>query len=277
MSTTDAPTPTRVEPGEIRLAAASRTFGTVHAVAAVEATIAKGSATALLGPSGCGKTTLLRMMASLEHADRGTVARGEGAVGLCFQEPRLLPWRTVIENVALPLELAGVARDERLARAREAIARVRLDDATLRFPRELSGGMRMRAALARALVTRPAYLFLDDPFGALDEVTRHELDEELRGLWERERFTLVLVTHSVPEAIYLAERVLVFSPRPARIVADLPTPPIARDAATWTSEALANCARDASAALLAGIRAGIRAGARARAHAEAPRTPGDRA
>jgi len=269
MPTSITPTPTHVEPGEILLAGASRTFGTVHAVADVDAAIAKGGATALLGPSGCGKTTLLRMMASLEHPDRGTVARGEGAVGLCFQEPRLLPWRTVIDNVALPLELAGVARDERLARAREAIARVRLDDAALRFPRELSGGMRMRAALARALVTRPTYLFLDEPFGALDEVTRHELDEELRALWERERFTLVLVTHSVPEAIYLAERVLIFSPRPAHVVADLATPAIARDAATWTSDALANCARDASTALLTGIRAG----AHARACAGAPRTP----
>ncbi|MFM7260167.1 MAG: ABC transporter ATP-binding protein [bacterium] len=260
MATIDASTSTRTAPGEVRLIAATRTFGAVRAVAAIDASITAGSATALLGPSGCGKTTLLRMMASLEHADTGTVARGEGAVGLCFQEPRLLPWRTVVENVGLPLEIAGVPRDERLARAREAIARVRLDDAATRFPRELSGGMRMRASLARALVTRPAFLFLDEPFGALDEVTRHELDEELRGLWERERFTLILVTHSVPEAVYLAERVLVFSPRPARIVADLCTPTTVRDAAAWTSDALVNCARDASTALLSGIRAGMQAG-----------------
>jgi NitT/TauT family transport system ATP-binding protein len=241
--------------GAIRLAGACRSFGPVRAVDGVDVDIAAGSCTALLGPSGCGKTTLLRMMASLETADRGTVARGEGPVGLCFQEPRLLPWRTVVENVALPLELAGVARADRLKRAREAIRLVRLDDAAERFPRELSGGMRMRASLARALVTRPTYLFLDEPFGALDEVTRHELDEELRTLWERERLTVVLVTHSVPEAVYLAERVLVFSPRPARIVADIRTPSVARDAAAWTGDEITACARVASTALLAGIRA----------------------
>ena len=247
--------PTAVARGEIRLAGVSRAFGPVRAVDGVDIDIAAGSCTALLGPSGCGKTTLLRMMASLETAERGTIARGEGPVGLCFQEPRLLPWRTVVENVALPLELAGVARSERLMRAREAIRLVRLDDAAERFPRELSGGMRMRASLARALVTRPTYLFLDEPFGALDEVTRHELDEELRTLWERERLTVVLVTHSVPEAVYLAERVLVFSPRPARIVADIRTPSVARDAAAWTGDEITACARVASTALLAGIRA----------------------
>jgi NitT/TauT family transport system ATP-binding protein len=258
----------------LEIAGVTRVFGdgaaAVPAVAEVDLSIAAGSFTALAGPSGCGKTTLLRLMGGLDRPTRGTITRrageearaGAGArptegaretVSFCFQEPRLLAWRTLAENVALPLELAGVPRAERLARAGEALALVRLADAHARFPHQLSGGMRMRASLARALVSRPQLLLLDEPFGALDEVTRHELDGELRALWERERFTAVLVTHSLPEAVYLAERVLVFSPRPARVVADLGTPPIVRDAAAWTSDALGATVRAASTALLAAI------------------------
>jgi len=260
----------------LEIAGVTRVFGdgaaAVPAVAEVDLSIAAGSFTALAGPSGCGKTTLLRLMGGLDRPTRGTITRRAGeearagadadarptdgtraTVSFCFQEPRLLAWRTLAENVALPLELAGVPRAERLARAGEALALVRLADAHARFPHQLSGGMRMRASLARALVSRPQLLLLDEPFGALDEVTRHELDGELRALWERERFTAVLVTHSLPEAVYLADRVLVFSPRPARVVADLATPPIARDAAAWTSDALGAKVRAASTALLAAI------------------------
>lgn len=235
----------------LRITEVSRRFGEVEAVAGVDLSIEGGSFVAFAGPSGCGKTTLLRLIGGLETPDAGSIelrAAG-GGTGICFQEPRLLPWRSVRDNVALPLEIAGVPRVERRARADEALRLVRLDDAGTRLPHQLSGGMRMRAAIARALVARPRLLLLDEPFGALDEVTRHELDAELRALWERERLTVILVTHSLPEAVYLAERVVVFSPRPARVVADLATPAIARDRAAWTDPALQACVREASDAL----------------------------
>ncbi|MFM7134139.1 MAG: ABC transporter ATP-binding protein [Planctomycetota bacterium] len=238
----------------VALEAVAHAYGDVQALATTSLAIAEGSFVALVGPSGCGKTTLLRLLGGLETVQSGARAVAPRAsFGFSFQEPRLLPWRSVLDNVALPLELAGVPRTERLARAAEAGARVRLGDAAGRQPHQLSGGMRMRVALARAIVARPSVLFLDEPFGALDEVTRHELDLELRGLWERERFTAVLVTHSMPEAAFLAERIVVFSPRPARIVADLATPAGARDERTWTDPALGACVRAASDALLAGI------------------------
>lgn len=233
----------------IRLDAVSRSFGHVQAVAEVTLGLERGSFTALVGPSGCGKTTLLRLIGGLERADRGTVDRSGAAVGFCFQEPRLLAWRDLRENVALPLELAGVPASERRARADEALRLVQLQDAADRRPHELSGGMKMRAALARALVARPDVLLLDEPFGALDEVTRHELDEALRRLWEERGFTAVLVTHSLPEAVFLAERVVVFSPRPARIVADLRTPDGSRSFEHWTDPAHNEVVRSASAAL----------------------------
>ena len=237
----------------IELTAVTREFDMVAAVAPVTATLAEGSFTALVGPSGCGKTTLLRLIGGLDAPSTGRVTRGIGPVGFCFQEPRLLAWRTVLENVALPLELAGRDRAHCLDCARRTLELVQLSDAASRFPHQLSGGMKMRASLARALVAQPALVLLDEPFGALDEVTRHELDSELRALWEQERFTAVLVTHSMPEAAYLAERVLVFSPRPARVVADLATPSIARDASAWTSDALGACVREASTAMLHAI------------------------
>jgi NitT/TauT family transport system ATP-binding protein len=239
----------------IALREVSRRFGAVHAVDRVSLAFARGSFTALVGPSGCGKTTILRLASGLDAPDEGACARGGGErrTGFLFQEPRLLAWRTVRENVALPLELAGVARAERLARADAALALVRLTDAAERFPHQLSGGMKMRASLARALVTRPTELFLDEPFGALDEVTRHELDMELRALWERERFTAVLVTHSLPEAAFLAQRMVVFSPRPARVVADIDAPAGTRDARFWTCDALAAAVRAGSDAMLRAI------------------------
>lgn len=237
----------------IELTRVSRDFGAVAAVAPLDLALPAGSSTALVGPSGCGKTTLLRLIGGLDLPSAGLVERGAGAVGVCFQEPRLLAWRSVLDNVALPLEIAGVARAERTERAHDALMLVQLSDAHARLPHQLSGGMKMRASLARALVSRPSLLLLDEPFGALDEVTRHELDAALRALWEQERFTAVLVTHSMPEAVYVAERVVVFSPRPARIVADLATPAIPRDAMAWTSDALGSCVRAASTAMLHAI------------------------
>ena len=237
----------------LKLAGVSRAFGAIAAVDSVNLTLDAGSFTAMVGPSGCGKTTLLRMMGELEIPSAGQISRSSGTVSVCFQEPRLLPWRTLLENVALPLELTGVERHEGLERAARSLALVQLDDAHTRYPHQLSGGMQMRASIARALVSRPQLLLLDEPFSGLDEITRHELDAELRALWERERFTAIVVTHSIPEAAFLAERVLVFSPRPARVVADIATPMIVRDARAWTSDALAACVREASTALLHAI------------------------
>lgn len=240
-------------PSPVRLSGVRKWFDGVETIAPLDLEIESGASVALTGPSGCGKTTVLRLIGGLEHADEGSAATGRpgsrGAIGFCFQEPRLLPWRTVRENVALPLELVGRPRAERLALADEALELVRLSDARLLYPDQLSGGMRMRASIARALVARPGVLLLDEPFGALDEVTRQELDGELRALWMRERFTLVVVTHSLTEAAFLADRVVVFSPKPARVVADLQTPTGPRDRTSWTDPALQACVRAASDAL----------------------------
>ncbi len=179
---------------------------------------------AIVGPSGCGKSTLLRLLAGLLRPTRGEVVPPRDAVGIVFQQPRLLAWRTVVSNVALPLELAGTAPGERTARALATLARVGLGDAARVYPVELSGGMRMRAALARALVTNPSVLLLDEPFGSLDELTREQLAEELVALRGMQEITGCLVTHSVVEAVFLADRVLVMSPRPGRIVAEIAVP-----------------------------------------------------
>ena len=237
----------------ISLEQVTRRFGNVVATESVSLTVPVGGFTALIGPSGCGKTTLLRLMGGLDQPTSGSVHRSDASLAFVFQEPRLLPWRTLLDNVALPLELSGVSRAERHARAAAAIALVRMSDAITRTPDQLSGGMRMRASIARALVSRPTLLLLDEPFASLDEVARHELDGELRELWERERFTAVLITHSVPEAVFLAEEVLVCSPQPARIVARIATPPGARTHMTWTSSALNTAAREASEAMLSAI------------------------
>ena len=197
-----------------------RAFDGASVVEAVDLDVAPGRLTALVGPSGCGKTTLLRIAGGLERADAGTVTRSPAGapLGICFQEPRLLPWRSLQRNVELPLELAGVPRAERARAAAHALELVGLEDAAARVPRELSGGMRMRGALARALVSRPGLLLLDEPFAAVDEVLRAELDEELDELRRREGLSALLVTHSIQEACFLADEVLVLSPRPARVV-----------------------------------------------------------
>ena len=202
-----------------------RSFATgVEAISGLDLDIAAGSFVALLGPSGCGKSTLLRLVAGLDRPDAGEVTVGDGkerpAIAYVFQDPHLMPWRRNIDNVALPLELAGVAPAQRRDEARAALEKVGLGDAAERYPGELSGGMRMRASLARALVTRPRILLLDEPFAALDELTRHRLDDQLRALWIDLGMTVLFVTHAIGEAAYLAERAVVFSRRPARVVAD---------------------------------------------------------
>ena len=187
-----------------------------------------GEFVSLLGPSGCGKSTALRLIAGLSPPSTGTVrvSRHEGvarpghAIGFVFQEPTLMPWTSVRENVRLPLKLAGVARAEANARVDEALASVGLADFAGAFPRELSGGMKMRVSLARALVTDPDILLMDEPFAALDEITRFRLNNDLLALWRRLRKTVIFVTHSVFESVYLSQRVLVMSARPGRISAE---------------------------------------------------------
>ncbi len=186
--------------------------------------VAGGEILALLGPSGCGKSTVLRLIAGLEQPDAGRLvwAAGRPEIAYVFQDATLMPWASVAANVALPLRLRGVAKGERLARAAEAIERVGLAGFATARPAELSGGMRMRVSIARAFVARPAVLLMDEPFAALDEITRLKLDDELRRHARDLKLTVVFVTHSVFESVYLADRILVLSPRPGRVVAEHP-------------------------------------------------------
>ena len=184
--------------------------GPVTAIDGIDLHIAPGEFVAILGPSGCGKSTLLRIIAGLDKPDSGSIQAGAGGnahrhIGYVFQDAYLLPWRNALSNVALPLELSGVPRAERLAAAAQAIERVELADAITRYPAELSGGMRMRVSLARALVTSPSLLLLD---------------EHLHQLWYERRMTVIFVTHSIIEATFLAERAVVLTRRPARVILD---------------------------------------------------------
>jgi ABC-type nitrate/sulfonate/bicarbonate transport system ATPase subunit len=217
----------------IELRGVSRSFeiaGTrLMALEGLDLRVAEREVLAIVGPNGCGKSTLLRIMSGLLPPDQGIVLSfGSGVSGvdprvcLVFQEPRLLPWRNLLGNVALPLELAGMGRVEREARAREVLGLTELEAFADAMPHQLSGGMAQRAALARALAPRPDVLLLDEPFSALDALTRERLDAELLDLWSRTGTTIVLVTHSIPEAVYVADRVLVMSPRPGRILAEVP-------------------------------------------------------
>lgn len=183
-----------------------------------------GELMSIVGPSGCGKTTILKVASGLLAPTAGVVDRAEGSLGYVFQDPTLLPWRTVIRNVELLLELQGVDRAERSRRTSDALALVGLQDFAGHLPRQLSGGMRMRASLARWLTTKPDLFLFDEPFGSLDEMTRERLNEELSGLFVHERFGGLFVTHSISEAIFLSTRVLVMSPRPGRIVAEFEVP-----------------------------------------------------
>jgi NitT/TauT family transport system ATP-binding protein len=213
----------RYHPPAMRIANLHKVFdNSVVAVENLSLQIEPGEFVAILGPSGCGKSTLLRIIAGLEKPSAGTVEVGPGKIAYVFQDAHLLPWRNVLRNAALPLELMGVDRSARLEAAGKSLAQVGLEDAETRYPYQLSGGMKMRVSLARALVTQPDILLLDEPFAALDEITRQKLDEQLRDLWLRHRMTVLFVTHSTAEATFLANRAIILSKRPARAISDLP-------------------------------------------------------
>jgi len=204
----------------------SKVFGNgTVALEGISTRIEAGAFLALLGPSGCGKSTLLRLLAGLEAPSAGAIVWEQGRpaageIGFVFQDATLLPWASALENVVLPLRLLGRPRKAAREDAAAALAQVGLGDFLGAKPAALSGGMRMRVSIARALVARPKILLMDEPFAALDEFTRHRLQEDLRGLWSRSGLTVVFVTHSTYEAAFLASRVLVMSPRPGRVAAD---------------------------------------------------------
>lgn len=218
-------TPTSDEP-LIQLRDVGKSFaGGVEALSGLEMAVGQGEFVSLLGPSGCGKSTALRLIAGLSQPSAGEIlwpgdpGRSHASeVAFVFQEPTLLPWSRVWGNVYLPLRLRGESRSSARDRVDEALSLVGLADFHHAYPRELSGGMKMRVAIARALVTRPKVLLMDEPFAALDEITRSRLNDDLLRLWSEQRWTALFVTHSVYESVFLSQRVLVMSSRPGRII-----------------------------------------------------------
>jgi NitT/TauT family transport system ATP-binding protein len=236
--------------------------GPIEALKGVSLSIEKGEFVSFIGPSGCGKTTFLRVIAGLEQATGGSVtvngmtpdeARRERAYGYVFQAAGLYPWRTIAGNIKLPLEIMGYPRAERDARVEKVMALVDLEGFGKKFPWQLSGGMQQRASIARALAFDADILLMDEPFGALDEIVRDHLNEQLRELWARTEKTIGFVTHSIPEAVYLSTKIVVMSPRPGRItdVIDSPLPKVRPLGIRDTPEFLAVAHR---------VREGLRAG-----------------
>jgi NitT/TauT family transport system ATP-binding protein len=244
----------------VRLRAVTKVYDNgVSALGPLDLDVRKGEFVSLLGPSGCGKSTALRLIAGLNAPTSGRVvvsepgprARARHQIGFVFQEPTLMPWTSVRENVRLPLRLAHVSSVEAAARVDEALAQVGLSEFADAFPRELSGGMKMRVSLARALVTDPEILLMDEPFAALDEITRFRLNNDLLSLWRNLRKTVIFVTHSVFESVYLSERVIVMTARPGRIGSEFRiTAPEPRAEDFRTSAEYALYCRKVSAALL---------------------------
>jgi len=300
---TEAPLPASARvpaprPGAgIRIDGVSLTFRgarTAHVLDAVDLDVAPNEVIGLIGPNGCGKSTLLRVLAGLVPADGGRVALDgdpvtgpDERVGLVFQEPRLLAWRTAEENVRFPMELAGWSGERQRARADDLLGLVGLREFAPAKPSTLSGGTRQRVSIARALALEPRVLLLDEPFSALDALTRERFNVELLRLWERTGTTILVVTHSIPEAIFLADRVVVMSPRPAHVVADirveLPRP---RRLTDLDSALVSSLAADVRAHLVdttddriamaeaaTAVTAGVRPGTRARHADTEPGTP----
>ncbi len=207
--------------------------GPVHALQDVNLTINKGDFVSFIGPSGCGKTTFLRILAALEHPTGGTVtvngmspdeARRQRAYGYVFQAAGLYPWRTIARNIRLPLEIMGYSRADQEKRVNNALQLVDLEGFGQKYPWQLSGGMQQRASIARALAFDADILLMDEPFGALDEIVRDHLNQQLLELWDRTQKTIAFVTHSIPEAVYLSTRIVVMSPRPGRITDVIESP-----------------------------------------------------
>ncbi|ORM65293.1 nitrate/sulfonate/bicarbonate ABC transporter ATP-binding protein [Pantoea rodasii] len=230
-NTDSQPVPLPAAPPAIEVLSAEKIYpnGT-RALLPVDLTIRQGEFVSLLGPSGCGKSTLLKMIAGLIEPTDGKLMlfrrdRRENQrdlpLSFVFQEATLMPWSTVHKNVRLPLDLAGVPRAEADTRVREILELVGLGQFGHVLPRELSGGMQMRVSIARGLVTRPKVLLMDEPFGALDEITRNKLDSDLLDLWQEQKLTVVFVTHSIQEAVFLSQRVIMMAARPGRVVDDI--------------------------------------------------------
>jgi NitT/TauT family transport system ATP-binding protein len=237
----------------VSLRGVGKTFesGTV-ALRGFDLAVRDGEFVSLLGPSGCGKSTALRIIAGLSEASEGAVEwpegeAGAGKIGFVFQEPTLMPWADVAANVRLPLELAHRSAPGAVG---QALARVGLADFGGAYPRELSGGMKMRASIARALVTEPQLLLMDEPFAALDEINRFKLNNDLLGVWQDLRRTVIFVTHSVFESVYLSQRIVVMTPRPGRVFTEIAIPaPYPRDEHFRTSADYAGFCRQVAQAL----------------------------
>jgi NitT/TauT family transport system ATP-binding protein len=251
----------------VALHSVSKTFPSgTHALAGLDLDVRAGEFLALLGPSGCGKSTALRIIAGLSEPTAGAVEwpepaasapNSENRIGFVFQEPTLMPWANVFNNVLLPLNLHGASARQSADRVAAVLGRVGLERFGRAYPRELSGGMRMRVSIARALVTEPQLLLMDEPFAALDEITRFKLNDDLLQMWQALQTTVVFVTHSVFESVYLASRVVVMTARPGRVFTELTIDaPYPRDRNFRTSSEYAAFCREASTALAEAMTAG---------------------